>query len=107
MANPRAGENGKATRFKCGKEAAKAGKKGAKKSAEVRRAQKEALDVFKCAKDHTSQEDLADAYAAIMRFAKRGSLPHWQEVLRLTGQEAQADKEIEVTYKDDMADLAQ
>ena len=107
MANPRAGENGKATRFKAGKEQAKTSKKGAKKSAEVRRAQKEALDVFKCAKDHTSQEDLAEAYAAIMRFAKRGSLPHWQEVLRLTGQEEQADTEVKVSFGDDTDDLSQ
>lgn len=106
MANPRAGENGKATRFS-GKEAAKAGKKGAKKSAQVRRQQKETLDVFKGAREHTTQEELMEMYETMKRFARRGSLPHWQEILRLTGQEEQADTEIKVSFGGDTDDLAQ
>ena len=106
MANPHAGENGKATRFKAGKEAAKASAKGAKRSAEVRRQQKEVLDVFKGAREHTSQEELMEMYEQIKRFARRGSLPHWQEVLRLTGQEEHADAETVVTFDRGMDDLA-
>lgn len=103
--NPRAGENGKATRFN-GKTAAKAGKKGAKKSAEAKRKRKETLDVFRGAREHTTQEELMEAYETIKRFAKRGSLPHWQEMLRLTGQMEQQDTEIRVVFDSDMDDLA-
>lgn len=103
MANPNPSP---ATRFRAGKEQERISKKGSKKSAEVRRKQKEVLDVFKGAREHTSQEELMEMYEQIKRFARRGSLPHWQEVLRLTGQEEHVDSELDVSWGKGMDDLA-
>lgn len=107
MDNRKRAANGKATQFRSGDEAARMGKKGGKKSGETRRKQKETLDVFKGAREHTTQEELMEMYETMKRFARRGSLPHWQEILRLTGQEEQADTEIKVSFGGDTDDLAQ
>lgn len=71
MANRRAGNNGEATRYQSGEEAAKAGKKGGIASGAVRRQHASFRDAFKVL---MTDEDRRLIYLALMDKAKAGDV---------------------------------
>lgn len=97
MANPRAGENGKATRFRTGKEQAKTAAKGGKKSGETRR---QYASFQECFRDCMDDETRAELYAMLCGRAKRGSLKAF-EILRDTMGEKPKERIEEEAFEDD------
>lgn len=84
MANPRAFENGKATRFRSGKEAAKKGAEGGKASGEARAAFKSLKEDLKerCTPDRVKKMN-----DTLLLMAERGNLRAYEIVQRSLGED--------------------
>lgn len=89
MANPRAYENGKATRFRSGKEAAKKGAEGGKASGETRAAFKSLKEDLKA---RCTPERVEKMNNTLLLMAERGNLRAYEIIQRSLGE----DPEIEI-----------
>ena len=89
MANPRAFENGKATRFRSGKEAAKKGAEGGKASGEARAAFKSLKEDLKA---RCTPERVEKMNNTLLLMAERGNLRAYEIIQRSLGE----DPEIEI-----------
>jgi len=89
MANPRAFENGKATRFRSGKEAAKKGTEGGKASGEARAAFKSLKEDLKA---RCTPERVEKMNNTLLLMAERGNLRAYEIIQRSLGE----DPEIEI-----------
>lgn len=89
MANPRAYENGKATRFRSGKEAAKNGAEGGKASGAVRTAFKSLREDLK---ERCTPERVEKMNNTLLLMAERGNLRAYEIIQRSLGE----DPEIEI-----------
>lgn len=78
MANPRAGENGKATRFRAGKEQAKIASKGGKASGESRSIRKTLTATLT---EACTDERRLNMVSRVVSMAERGNL-HAFEIVR-------------------------
>ena len=89
MANPRAFENGQATRFRSGKEAAKKGAEGGKASGEARAAFKSLKEDLKA---RCTPERVEKMNNTLLLMAERGNLRAYEIIQRSLGE----DPEIEI-----------
>ena len=83
MANPRAYENGKASRFRSGKEAAKNGAKGGKASGEVRAVYKSLTEDLK---ERLTADRVAKANDRIITMMEHGNLRAYEIVRDMLGE---------------------
>ncbi len=95
MANLNAGENGKKTRFRSGKEAAKSGAKGGKNSGETRRAYANARDCFK---KLMTDEKLEESFGILWDLFRQGKIDAFDRIIHFTEDETPTANSITINF---------
>lgn len=90
MANNNAGENGKETRFRSGKEAAKSGKKGGKASGTARRKYASIRD---CMADEMDDQKRKELFTVLYNRALHGNLKALEMIMKMEGAKPKEDKQ--------------
>lgn len=90
MANNNAGENGKETRFRSGKEAAKSGKKGGKASGTARRKYASIRD---CMADNLDDDKRNELFNVLYNRALHGNLKALDMIMKMEGTKNKEDKQ--------------
>lgn len=90
MANNNAGENGKETRFRTGKEQAKTAKKGGKASGVARRKYASIRD---CMADNLDDDKRAELFNVLYNRALHGNLKALDMIMKMEGSKPKEDKQ--------------
>lgn len=96
MANPRAAENGKKTRFRSGEEAVKAGRKGGKASGKARAAY---ANLRECFTQEMTEDDMKKLYKKMLELVLvDGNINAFDKLIQLTDTGETLKNNVTITF---------